>query len=64
MARRLSVERLREGNGWGLGLGTDEPRTALTRLRGTRVPKVSWERGEGGADRRRRGRPASVRQFE
>jgi hypothetical protein len=37
MARRLSVERLREGNGWGLGLGTDEPRTALTRLRGTRV---------------------------
>src|SRR5438046_10635630 len=36
-ARRRRLERLREGKGWGLGLGTDEPRTALTlRLRGTR----------------------------
>jgi hypothetical protein len=51
MTRRLSVERLREGNGWGLGLGTDEPRTAVTRLRGTRMSYVSWESGEGGSDR-------------
>jgi len=51
MTRRLSVERLREGNGWGLGLGTDEPRTAVTRLRGTRMSYVSWETGEGGSDR-------------
>ena len=37
-SRRRRVERLREENGWGLGLGTDEPRTALTlRLRATRV---------------------------
>src|SRR5947208_5690068 len=52
MTRRLSVERLQEGNGWGLGLGTDEPRTAVTRLRGTRMSYVSWESGEGGSDRR------------